>query len=94
MAFENGTLIKEYKADCWNSGNHMTQFHEELYRCNMCHGTGWVYATKEQIRKALQNLYDYGGSFSTLYALYRYWKKQGYIVCLECEGHGEWYKEV
>ena len=37
-----GRLISRYRSDAWDSGNSMTRFHEALYECGTCNGSGQV----------------------------------------------------
>jgi len=39
---EKGRLLSRCRSDAWDSGNHLTQFHEEVYECGLCYGEGVV----------------------------------------------------
>lgn len=37
-----GELIRRYRSDAWDAGNAMTMFHEAVYVCGHCGGSGQV----------------------------------------------------
>jgi len=40
-------ILKVYKSDAWDEGNHLTQFYEIHETCPKCNGEGWVYDCEE-----------------------------------------------
>lgn len=37
-----GRLISRYRSDAWDEGNSLTRFHEAIYECGTCSGSGQV----------------------------------------------------
>lgn len=85
------TLISRHRSDCYDSGNNMTRFYEEHYRCDECNGKGEIKVDRQTFLNHLHGRFDgMDEIFNEALSAYHLWKNFRVIECPECNGVGEW----
>jgi len=69
-------LIARYPSDAWDSGNHLTRFHEAYYECDCEDG--------RVVCPECHGFWEADGDYSECPSCER-----GRITCPECDGTGE-----
>jgi DnaJ-class molecular chaperone len=68
--------------------NSVADYQEVVFTCPNCFGKGEIFIASYN-KKALRDYLENFESLGDRIAVYRDWKRTGYVSCLKCSGRGE-----